>query len=385
METTMMRFLFGAMVMMAAALVGGPAAVAQETYRLGAVLSVTGPASYLGEDERNTLQLLQDQVNARGGINGKKIEVITYDDASDPTKSVTALRRLHEEDKVVAVIGGSISGNSLAMIPFSEKAGVPQLVPAASGKISNPVKKWVFQFCNTDVQSITLILSFLKQKGITNIAMLADSTGYGVSGKEELERQAPAQGFKVVAWETFGPTDTDMTAQLTRIKASGARAVLVWNATPASAIVAKNFKQLGLDALQIQSTAYVSARQLQLAGDAAEGIYLSGFKIPVVDQLPAGDPQKKLLTEFRDAYVKRFGREPNAYGTLAYDAFTALVKVLPTAGADRDKIRQALEGLKNHVAAAGIYTMSPTDHNGFQVESMPMLVVEKGAFKLVSR
>ena len=381
----MMRFLFGAMVMMVAALVGGPAAVAQETYRLGAVLSVTGPASYLGEDERNTLQLLQDQVNARGGINGKKIEVITYDDASDPTKSVTALRRLHEEDKVVAVIGGSISGNSLAMIPFSEKAGVPQLVPAASGKISNPVKKWVFQFCNTDVQSITLILSFLKQKGITNIAMLADSTGYGVSGKEELERQAPAQGFKVVAWETFGPTDTDMTAQLTRIKASGARAVLVWNATPASAIVAKNFKQLGLDALQIQSTAYVSARQLQLAGDAAEGIYLSGFKIPVVDQLPAGDPQKKLLTEFRDAYVKRFGREPNAYGTLAYDAFTALVKVLPTAGADRDKIRQALEGLKNHVAAAGIYTMSPTDHNGFQVESMPMLVVEKGAFKLVSR
>jgi branched-chain amino acid transport system substrate-binding protein len=189
----------------------------------------------------------------------------------------------------------------------------------------------------------------------------------------------------VVAWETFGPTDTDMTAQLARIKASGARAVLVWNATPASAIVAKNFKQLGLDALQIQSTGYVSARQLQLAGDAADGIYLSGYKIPVVDQLPASDPQKKLLTEFRDAYVKRFGSEPNAYAALAYDGFTALVKVLPTTGADRDKIRQALEGLKNHVGAAGIYTMSPTDHNGFQMASMPMLVVEKGAFKLVSR
>ena len=189
----------------------------------------------------------------------------------------------------------------------------------------------------------------------------------------------------MVAWETFGPTDTDMTAQLARIKASGARAVLVWNATPASAIVAKNFKQLGLDALQIQSTGYVSARQLQLAGDAADGIYLSGYKIPVVDQLPASDPQKKLLTEFREAYVKRFGREPNAYAALAYDGFTALVKVLPTTGADRDKIRQALEGLKNHVGAAGIYTMSPTDHNGFQMESMPMLVVEKGAFKLVSR
>ncbi len=381
----MKRSLLGVMVVMVTAVVAGPVAVAQETYKIGAVLSVTGPASYLGEDERNTLQLLSDQVNAHGGISGKKVEIVIYDDASDPTKSVTALRRLHEEDKVLAVIGGSISGNSLAMIPFSEKAGVPQLVPAASAKISNPIKKWVFQFCSTDIQSITLILNFLKARGITSIAMLADSTAYGVSGKEELERQAPAHGFKVVAWETFGPMDTDMTAQLTRIKASGARAVLVWNATPASAIVAKNFKQLGLDALQIQSTGYVSARQLQLAGDAADGIYLSGYKIPVVDQLPASDPQKKLLTEFRDAYVKRFGREPNAYAALAYDGFTALVKVLPTTGADRDKIRQALEGLKNHVGAAGIYTMSPTDHNGFQMESMPMLVVEKGAFKLVSR
>jgi len=381
----MKRILFGLLIAMVTAVAAGPVAVAQETYKIGAVLSVTGPASYIGDDERNTLQLLQDQVNAQGGIGGKKVEIVTYDDASDPTKSVSALRRLHEEDKVVAVIGGSISGNSLAMIPFSEKAGVPQLVPAASAKISNPVKKWVFQFCSTDVQAIRLILSFVKGKGITSIAMLADSTAYGVSGKEELERQAPEQGFKVAAWETFGPTDTDMTAQLARIKASGARAVLVWNATPASAIVAKNFKQLGLDALQIQSTAYVSVRQLQLAGDAADGIFLSGYKIPVVDQLPASDPQKKLLIEFREAYAKRFGREPNAYAALAYDAFTALVKVLPTTGGDRDRIRQALEGLKNHVGAAGIYTMSPTDHNGFQIESMPMLVVEKGAFKLVGR
>jgi branched-chain amino acid transport system substrate-binding protein len=381
----MKRILLGLMIVLVTAVVAGPAAVAQETYKIGAVLSVTGPASYLGEDERNTLQLLQDQVNAHGGIGGKKVDVVVYDDASDPTKSVTALRRLHEEDKVLAVIGGSISGNSMAMIPFSEKAGVPQLVPAASAKISNPVKKWVFQFCSTDVQAITLILNFLKAKGVTSIAMLSDSTAYGVSGKEELERQAPAHGFKVAAWETFGPTDTDMTAQLTRIKASGARAVLVWNATPASAIVAKNFKQLGLDALQIQSTSYVSARQLELAGDAADGIYLSGYKIPVVNQLPASDPQKKLLTEFREAYSKRFGREPNAYAALAYDAFTALVKVLPTAGADRDKIRQGLEGLKNFVGAAGIYTISATDHNGFQVESMPMLVVEKGAFRLVNR
>lgn len=358
-------------------------ALAQETYKVGAVLSITGPASYFGEDERNTLMLLQDQINARGGINGKKLEVVIYDDATDPTKSVTALKRLHEEDKVLAVIGASISGNALALIPFSEKAGVPQLVPAASGKISNPVKKWVFQFCNTDVQSIARILGFLQAKGVKKIAMLNDSTGYGVSGKEELDRQAPGKGFEVVAAETFGPNDTDMTPQLTRIKAAGARAVIVWNATPASAIVAKNFKQIGLDALQIQSTAFVSPRLLSLAGAAADGIILTGYKLPIVDQVPASDPQRKIIVEYRDAYLKRFGKEPNPFGALVHDAFTALVKVLGTAGPDREKIRQGLESLKGFMGANGTYTTSATDHNGYAVESLQMLVVETGKFKPV--
>jgi branched-chain amino acid transport system substrate-binding protein len=358
-------------------------ALAQETYKVGAVLSITGPASYFGEDERNTLMLLQDQVNARGGINGKKLEVVIYDDATDPTKSVTALKRLHEEDRVLAVIGASISGNALALIPFSEKAGVPQLVPAASGKISSPVKKWVFQFCNTDVQSIARILGFLQAKGVKKIAMLNDSTGYGVSGKEELDRQAPGKGFEVVASETFGPNDTDMTPQLTRIKAAGARAVIVWNATPASAIVAKNFKQIGLDALQIQSTAFVSPRLLSLAGAAADGIILTGYKLPIVDQVPASDPQRKIIVEYRDAYLKRFGKEPNPFGALVHDAFTALVKVLETAGPDREKIRQGLESLKGFMGANGTYTTSATDHNGYAVESLQMLVVETGKFKPV--
>lgn len=366
-----------------AALGGVTPTSAQETLKVGAVFSITGPASYFGEDQRNTMLLLADQVNARGGVGGRKVEVVVYDDATDPTKAVTALRRLHEEDRVLAVIGASISGNTLGMIPFSEKAGVPQLANAASGKISNPVRRYVFQFCNTDVQSIARILQFLKARNVARIAMLADSTGYGASGKEELERQAKPAGFEVVAWETFGPNDTDMTPQLTRIKASGAEAVLVWNATPASAIIAKNFRQLGLTALQIQSTAFVSPRLIALAGDAAEGVILTGYKLPIVDDLPANDPQKKVVTEYRDAYVKRFGKEPNPFGALTHDAFTALLKVLETAGGDREKIRAGLERLEGHIGANGVYTMSPTDHNGYSVDSLQMLVVEKGKFRPV--
>lgn len=357
-----------------------------QVIRIGSVLSLTGGASFIGEDQRSTLELMTEQLNARGGINGRKVETIIYDDASDPTKAVAALRRLHEQDNVVAVIGGGISGNVLAMMPFTEKARVPQLAPAASGKISQPPKEWVFQYCNTDVQSISLALQFLKARNVTKIAMLADSTGYGVSGKEELERQAaPGKGFDVVAWETFGPADSDMTAQLARIKASGARAVIVWNATPASAIIVKNARQIGLDAIQIHSTAFQSQRMIQLSGEAIEGVFITGYKLPVVDQLPANDPQKKLIMDYRDSFQKKFNKAPSAFGALVYDAFSSVTAIMAKVGDDKEKIRAGLENLKGHLGAAGIYTTSPQDHNGFLVDSMRMLVVEKAAFKLAPR
>ena len=382
----MKRFQQVLTLLTAFALFALPGPAAAQAYKLGAVLSLTGGASFIGEDQRSTLEMMTDALNAKGGINGRKVEMIIYDDASDPTKAVTALRRLHEQDNVAAVIGGGISGNVLAMIPFTEKARIPQLAPAASGKISQPPKEWVFQYCNTDVQSISLALQFLKGRNINKIAMLADSTGYGVSGKEELERQAaPGKGFDVVAWETFGPADSDMTSQLARIKASGARAVIVWNATPASAIIVKNARQIGLDAIQIHSTAFQSTRMIQLSGEAIEGVFITGYKLPVVDQIPAGDPQKRVIVEYRDSFQKRFGKAPSAFGALVYDAFSSVTTIMATAGADRDKIRAGLENLKGHLGAAGIYTTSPSDHNGFLVDSMRMLVVEKAAFKLAPR
>lgn len=369
----------------AAALLALPGIASAQAIKLGAVLSLTGGASFIGEDQRLTLEMLADQLNARGGISGRKVEMIIYDDASDPTKAVAALRRLHEQDNVVAVIGGGISGNSLAMIPFSEKAGVPQLVPAASGLISNPPKEWVFQYCNTDVQSIALALRFLSARKVNRIAMLSDSTGYGVSGKNELERQTgQGKGFEVVAWETFGPNDTDMTTQLTRIKASGARAVIVWNATPASAIIVRNARQIGLDAIQIHSTAFQSTRMIQLSGDAIEGVFITGYKLAVVDQIPANDPQKKIITDYRDAFQKRFNKAPSPFGALVYDAFSSVTTLMQTVGTDKAKIRAGLENLKGFTGAAGIYTTSPKDHNGFQVDSMRVITVEKGQFKLVN-
>lgn len=242
----------------------------------------------------------------------------------------------------------------------------------------------MFQYCNTDIQSIALALQFLKSRKIDRIAMLSDSTGYGVSGKNELERQAgKGKGIDVVAWETFSPNDTDMTAQLARIKASGAKALIVWNATPASVIIVKNARQIGLDAIQVHSTAFQSARMIELAGEAIEGVYITAYKLAVADQIPDSDPQKRVIVSYRESFQKRYGKVPSPFGALVYDAFTSVTGVIRTAGVDRAKIRNGLENLKDFVGAAGVYTTSPTDHNGFQVESMRVITVEKGQFKLV--
>lgn len=366
---------------MASLALAGPAQ-AQQALKIGVVASLTGGAAYIGEDIRNTAELLRDAVNASGGINGRKIETVVYDDASDPTKAVTAIRRLHDQDNVLVVLGPAISGNALATIPQTEAAKVPQIMLGASAKISNPVKHYVFQACNTDIQSVALALDFLKKRGITEVAMFADSTGYGVSGKEELERQAGPKGFKIVASETFAPNDTDMTAQLTRIKASGAKAFIVWNATTASALVAKNAKQIGLNALQIHSTAFQSDRLIGLAGDAAENVFVTGYKASVVGELPDSDPQKKIIREYFDTFNKRYGKNPSVFGALTKDGFSMVVKAFTDGATDREKIRTSLESLKDHMGAGGIYTTSPTDHNGFLVQSMRMLTIKQGKFAL---
>src|SRR5262249_28394065 len=194
------------------------AAQAADTVKIGSVLSVTGPASFLGDPEKRTLEIYVRDINAAGGVNGKKIELIVYDDGGDANKARTFATRLVEEDKVDAAIAGSATGTALAMRSVLEEAELPYIALAGSAEIVFPVRKWVFKTPHTEPMSCGKIFEDLKARKITKIGMISGTDGWGKAMREECLKMAPQFGVSVVRDELYGPTDSDMTPQLRNIK-----------------------------------------------------------------------------------------------------------------------------------------------------------------------
>ncbi|UCG06920.1 MAG: ABC transporter substrate-binding protein, partial [Desulfobacterales bacterium] len=186
-------------------IVVGPA-FAADTFKVGAVFSVTGRASFLGDPEKKTAVMLADEINKAGGINGKKLELIVYDDEGDATKTNLAVKKLMTQDKVCVVIGPSLSGNSLAVVPLAGQFKTPLISCAASYKIvtddAGKQRPWVFKVPQSDSMAAEAIFAHMKRKGITKIATITGTTGFGKSGQSELIRLAPKYGIEIIANES---------------------------------------------------------------------------------------------------------------------------------------------------------------------------------------
>jgi branched-chain amino acid transport system substrate-binding protein len=283
-----------------------PTWAAEKTpFKIGATLEITGPASYLGEPARNTLVMLEEKINKEGGINGHPLKLIIYDNATDSTKHVMALKRLIEQDEVGAIIGPMTSGNTLAGIPIIEKASIPSISLAASNKIAEPVKKWIFMTPKTDTMNITKLLTHAKSLGFKKAALIHSDSGYGMSGKEQFEIIAHKMGFSIVAMESFGDKDSDMTTQLTKIRASGAEAIVAYSASPAGSIIVKNLKQLGMKAKLYHSLGWASQDYVDLAGEAANGVLLSAGRMLVLEQIPYWSPFRPPLEVYKRDYEEK--------------------------------------------------------------------------------
>lgn len=359
------------------------AAFAAEPLRIGALFSVTGPASFLGEPEKNTLEMLVKQANARGGVGGRKLELVVYDTQGDVTKSVQLANKLIKNDRVSVIVGPSTTGESMAVIPLAEKEKIPLISCAAGIKITEPVKKWVFKTPANDHVAVEKILIQAARSKQKNIAIITVSDGFGSSGREQLKAMAGKKGFRIVADEVYGPKDTDMTAQLTKIKSSRPDAIICWGTNPGPAIIARNVKQLGIKTPLYMSHGVASKKFIQLAGaDAAEGIILPAGKLTVFDKLTKNDPQAKLLRDYDQAYRKEFGVEASTFGGYAYDAFLLISNALKKGGAPA-QLRDGLEQSRRVVSISGIFNMSPADHNGLDLSAFEMIRVTKGDWELV--
>ena len=277
----------------AALLAMGGLANGAEPIKIGSFLTVTGPASFLGDPELKTLQLYVEDINAKGGVKGRKLELVHYDTGGKAQDAVSFVKRLIQNDKVDLIVGGTTSGDTLAVIPEVEKAGIPLISLAGGIEIVEPVKKWVFKVAHTDRMAAAKIFEDLRKRNLTKVALITGDGGFDKSGREQVLKLAPQYGITIVADESYGNKDTDMTTQLTKIRGADSQAIINFGFGQAPAIVTKNIKQLGIALPLYQSHGVASKTFIDLAGDAAEGVRLPAAALVVAEQLPDADPQSR--------------------------------------------------------------------------------------------
>jgi branched-chain amino acid transport system substrate-binding protein len=362
------------------------AAHAADAIRIGSILSVTGPAAFLGDPELKTLQLYIEKINAAGGVLGRKLELVNYDDGSEASKANGFAKRLIESDQVNVLIGGTTTGATMSMAPLVEKAGIPFISLAGGVIVTDPVKKWIFKTPHTDRMATEKVFEDMKRRGISKVGLLSETSGFGQSGRKEAQASAAKYGVTLVADESYGPKDTDVTAQLTKIKATpGVQAVFVFGLGQGPAVVTKNYGQLAMNALPLyQSHGVASEEYIKLAGKAAEHVRLPSPALTIANSLPAEDAQKPVVVSYEKAYRDQYKTDPSTFGGYALDALNLAVDAIKRAGStDREKVRNALEQTRGFVGVTGVFNMSPSDHMGLDLSAFRMVDISNGQWHLL--
>jgi branched-chain amino acid transport system substrate-binding protein len=359
---------------------------AGDTIKIGAIVAATGPASFLGDPELKTLRLYVDKINKAGGVNGKKLELIAYDSGANPKKAVTFAKRLINQDKVVAIIGPSTTGETMAIIKFVQRAKIPLMSMAGGISIVKPVKKYVFKIVATDRMACQRIMEDMQKRGFKNVALISGSGGFGKSMRKQCIDVSKDYGLKIVADESYGKKDADMTSQLIKIKnTKGVDAILNAGFGQGPAIVTKNYKQLGIKAPLYQSHGVASKKFIEIAGKASEGVRLVSPPVVVAEKLPDSVPNKQVALEYKREFEKAYNQKVASFGGHAYSALHALVQAMKdTKSTDPQKIRDGVEALKNFKVVDGVVNMSPEDHLGLDTKSgMILLEIKNGDWSIV--
>lgn len=360
-------------------------AQAADPIKIGSFLSVTGPASFLGDPELKTLRMYVDKINEEGGVLGRPLELVHYDDEGSASSARNYASRLVRSDRVDIIVGGSTTGATMAAVPIIEQSRTPFISLAGAVVITDPVKPWVFKTPQSDRIAAERVMMDMQERGITKIGLISGTDGFGRSGREQTQLVAEEMGMEILEDVTYSPSDTDMTAQLTRIRNnSDIEAVFNFGFGQSPAIVTRNYAQLGIDRPFYQSHGVASNQFLDLAGRSAEGLRLPASPILVPDSLPDDDPQKAVVQAYVEAYEARWDESVSTFGGYAYDGLMLAVAAIEEAGStDSEAVREALENIRGHVGVTGIFNMSPDDHNGLEPESFRILEVLDGRWSLV--
>ena len=283
------------------------------------------------------------------------------DTGGSPEKAVSFARQLIEEEKVLAIIGPSTSGETMQIKALCEENKTLLVSCAAAEVIVNPVAKHVFKTPQKDSQAVLWIFRTTKDKGITRLAVLSSNDGFGAAGKKQMEDLAKQEGMEVLLSEVYDKQATDLTDILTKVKAKPAvQAVVNWSIVPAQSIVAKNMRQIGLTMPLFQSHGFGNLRTSSRPG----------WRLRAYSSLPAGCwwstncrrtiRRKPLLATYKKDYEARYKEDASTFGGHAYDAVLVVVEALKKAGStDRSQGARCAGESKGVVGTAGIFNFSP--------------------------
>jgi branched-chain amino acid transport system substrate-binding protein len=366
----------------------GAPSFAAEPIKIGAFFALSGPAANIGTPTKLVAQMAADKINKEGGINGRPIELIVGDTESDPAKAAVIAKKFIFNDKVAAIIGPTSTAEGMSVKKIVEEAGVPIFMTVGGDPVimggNFGAYTYVFKSPQRSSTAVQKLYGYLKAKGLIKVALLTASDSFGKDGLGWLEKLAPEFGITFAAKESFGPSDTDMTTQLTKIRSAAPQAIITWTIGPVGSIVAKNKAQLGIVIPLFQCHGLPDPKYVELAGKASEGDRMPATKLMVAETLPNSDPQKKVITEFIQLYQGVYKHDKefpiNTHSGYAWDAIAIVADAMKKAGTDPKALRAAIEQTKGYVGVSGVYNLTAEDHNGLGVDSMVMVQVKNGKF-----
>lgn len=313
-------------------------ALAQGTIKIGTVQPLTGGGALFGLATKNGIAMGLEDFNAKGGVNGKKIELIVYDSTTKPPVAATLAQRLIYEDKVPLILGSGSSLDNLAMMEVTEPKKFPLFIPSAgSPKITELGYKWVWRLSLTDKVTATILgESVQKKPEWKRVAFLNENTDYGRPPILILSKIVEGtKGKKIVALETYNKGDTDLSAQLMKIKKANPDVVFTWGYYTEGALIARQAQQIGLKAQLVGNQSLGFPEYIKLAGGAAEGVMF------VDSTSGAYNPDPKIVA-LKERYEKQYKASFYNSVTDGYDGANVIGTIFKKVGTDPEKVQKAL-------------------------------------------
>jgi branched-chain amino acid transport system substrate-binding protein len=370
------------------ALLLSAASLTQAQVKIGVVLSATGPAASLGIPEKNTIALLPKT------IGGKTVDYIVLDDGTDATKAVQSTRKLITEDHVDAIVGSSVTPNSLAMLDVAADAHTPMISLAASQSIIAPMdakRAWAFKTPQNDSLMADAVATQMAKQGVKTVGFIGFADAYGESWLKEFTAAASAHQIKVVASERFQRTDTSVTGQVLKVMSAHPDAVLIGASGTPAALPERTLKERGFAGKLYQTHGVANNDFLRICGKDCDGTWLPAGPLLVAEQLPDSNPVKRSALAYKQAYEKASGAgRVSTFGGHAWDAGqllanaipVALAKAAPGTDAFRAALRDALASQKDLAVSQGVFNMTAEDHNGFDQRARVMVEILDGKWQL---